>query len=114
MKTLDDIPLSQRDRSAIEEASCILLRSDFVEKIILFGSKARGDDDRESDIDLLVLTNRPFSRAERHSITDALFELELRFQVVISTIVVTSDAWHSGPFSVLPIHGEIEEQGVAA
>lgn len=105
--------VSPRDRDAIAEAARILRERLPVERIILFGSKARGDDDPESDIDLLVLTARPVSGAERHAALAALFETQLRHDVVLSPLVVASRDWVEGLVSVLPIHAEVEEHGVA-
>lgn len=113
MKGLDDIKLSERDRAAIEDAAEILRGQFPVEQIVLFGSKSRGDDDPESDIDLLVLTSRPLSRAERHAICNALYPIELSHDVVLSALIIDREEWRSGVVSVLPIHAEIDEQGVA-
>jgi uncharacterized protein (UPF0332 family) len=88
VRPLDAIELNPRDLAAIEEAARLLRRTLPVERIVLFGCKARGDDDPESDIDLLVLTARPITRAERHAVTDALFPIQLRHDVVLSTLVV--------------------------
>ena len=33
------------------------VNSDFISQIILFGSVARGDDEEESDIDILIISN---------------------------------------------------------
>lgn len=114
MRTLDDIDLSPGDRSAIEEAARVIRHLTSVEQILVFGSKARGDDDEESDIDLLVLTSRSLTRAERHAIVDSLFPLQLAYSVVLSPIFVAIDDWRSGPMSVLPIRAEIDDHGVAA
>ena len=35
------------------------IKSDYIIKIILFGSVARGDDREESDIDVLIVSNNP-------------------------------------------------------
>ena len=35
------------------------IKSDYIIKIILFGSVARGDDAEESDIDILIISNHP-------------------------------------------------------
>jgi predicted nucleotidyltransferase len=114
MKTLADIAVHPGDRTAIE-ASVRLLRERFpVERVILFGSKARGTDDAESDIDLLILTREELSWRERDAITDLLFDVECAHDVVISTLVVSSKRWSSGPYPVLPIYREIERYGVAA
>ena len=41
-----------------------------VKQVILFGSKTRGDDNEESDIDLFLLTTRPMDWRERESMLD--------------------------------------------
>ena len=112
MKKLAQISLDDRDRMAIAEAVG-LLRSRFpVERVMLYGSKARGTDDEESDIDLLVLTSRKLEWRERDAITDALFDIELAHGVVISSLVLPAAEWERGRFTVLPIHEEIEDSGV--
>lgn len=114
MRSIAEIGLSKTDQEAIAEASQVLRDRFPVERIVLFGSKARGTDDEESDIDLLVLTGRRLDWKERCAITDALFDLQLAYEVVISTLVVAAEEWDRGVYRVLPIHDEIEEQGVAA
>lgn len=112
MKTLAQLALTERDRVAIA-AAVRLLRSRFpVERVMLYGSKARGTDDKESDIDLLVLTSRELGWKERDAITDALFDIELAHGVVISSLVLPAAEWERGRFAVLSIHEEIEDSGV--
>ncbi|MBW4481478.1 MAG: nucleotidyltransferase domain-containing protein [Tildeniella torsiva UHER 1998/13D] len=92
-----------------------LLQSQFpVEKVILYGSKVSGQDTDESDIDLLVLTQHPLPWQQRNAITDALFDIELAHDVVISTLVVAQTDWLNGYYTRLPIYQEISQQGVAA
>ena len=114
MKNLDDIPLSDVERVAIGEAARLLRAKYPVKSIVLFGSKSRSDADPESDIDLLVLTTRLLTREERHDISDLLFPIQLQHDVVISPLIVHAEEWESGLISVLPIHDEVEEQGVLA
>ncbi len=114
MRTLDEINLSGKDRRAIESASAILRQRFPVERVVLFGSKARGDDDLESDIDLLVLTSRPVSGSQKREMTDALFDLQLELEVVISKLIVPLEEWEHGLYQALPIRWEVEREGVAA
>jgi len=114
VRTLDEIHLSDTDRQAVRAAAAILRQQFPVARVVLFGSKARGDDDAESDIDLLILTARPVSRAERSRMTEALFNLELDLGVVISKLVIPLDEWEHGLHRVLPIRSEIDRDGVAA
>ena len=114
MNTLDDVSLEDRERSAIIEASRMLRENFPVKEVVLFGSKARGDYDEESDIDLLVLTSRPISWNERKAINNALYEIQLKNDIILSTLIATATEWNEGTFSVLPIHEEILEHGVVA
>ncbi|MBC8508719.1 MAG: nucleotidyltransferase domain-containing protein [Anaerolineales bacterium] len=60
--------------------------------VALFGSKARGDDDPESDIDLLVITN-----SESYDFRSALWriasEISLNNNVLISAHIFSQERW---------------------
>ena len=113
MRTVEDLKLKKNEKAAIEDATRILKKRFLVKEVILFGSKARGDSDRESDIDLLLLTTNPIDWKERHAIVDALFEVEMKNDVVISIIVNTLHDWNDGICTALPIHEDISREGVA-
>lgn len=113
MKAFSELKLGTNEKVAIQEATRILKKEFAVEDIILFGSKARGDSDPESDIDLLLLTKRPLDWKERHEIVDAIFDVEMKYDVVISIIINTLHDWHDGVCTALPIHDEISREGVA-
>jgi predicted nucleotidyltransferase len=112
LRTLDDLVLSRKEKEAIKEATGILKERFPVRDVILFGSKVRGDSDKDSDIDLLLLTTQPLHWKERHAIVDALFEVEMKHDVVISIVVNTVYDWREGICTVLPIYEEINREGV--
>jgi predicted nucleotidyltransferase len=112
MRRFDQIALSAKDRQAVEAAARILKEQFPVEEVILFGSKARGDDTPESDIDLLVLTSRPLPWQERWHINDALYDVMLDHDVIFGLIVEPTESWYDGVYQVLPIRGEVERDGV--
>ena len=112
MKTLAQLALREHDRAAVGEAARLLRTRFSAERVMLFGSKANGTDDEESDIDLLVLTSRELGWKERGAMTDALFEIGMAHGVVISPLVVSAAEWEGGRFSVLPIHDVIKSSGV--
>jgi len=114
MRTLSDVELRPADRAAIVAAAGMLRERFPVLRVCLFGSKATGRDDAESDIDLFVLTSRSLSWRERDAVTDALFDIEMEFGVVISTLIASEDDWLRGPYQVLAIRGEVERDAVAA
>jgi uncharacterized protein len=112
MRLWEDLRLAAKDRNAIWAAARVLREQFPVAEILLFGSKSRGDDGVDSDIDLLVLTSRPLSHRERHDVCDALFPVEMAHDVLISPLVIPEAEWTTGAFSVLPIRAEVDEQGV--
>lgn len=112
MKTLAELPVTEKEKAAIEEAKRLIMEKFPVVQVILFGSKARGDDDEESDIDLLLLTSRSLDWRERQCVGDVLFEIEMRYDVVIGFMAVPEGEWRHGLYTVLPIHDDVEREGM--
>jgi len=79
---------------------------------MLYGSTARGQADKESDGDLLIVTSQPLSRFKRHEITNIVFDVNLCYDTNFSTLVVDRESWEIGMFSVLPVHDEIMQDGI--
>lgn len=104
--------LDSEQLAALEEIKKNIKNKFEVEKIILYGSAVRGEMDEESDIDLLIITEKKLQRKVRHEITDIVFEVNLKFGTNYSTLVVDLNSWKKGPYSVLPIYEEIEKEGV--
>ena len=80
--------------------------------LVLYGSAARGDMDDESDVDVLVMTQRALSRSEQDEVIHIVFEINLRLGTNLSTLVIDEHSWEEGPVSALPIHDEVGEQGI--
>lgn len=106
--------LTDAEREAIREVVSRLNSKYPVSGIWLYGSKASGKSTPESDIDLLVLTAQKLDWKQRNSMTDAIYDIQLKYDVVVSLLVVLEDEWKFGRYSVLAIHDEIEKYGVAA
>lgn len=81
-------------------------------RLTLFGSVVRGEMDEESDIDVLVLTETSLSREEQNVIVGEVFEINLRYDTNISVLIIDARSWEEGPISVMPIHKEIEKEGI--
>ncbi len=113
MKTLDQIKLTPNQHQAVTELRNQVVTSFNIVEMVIFGSVVRGEADDESDLDLLLVTKLPLDRTIRHTITDIVYEINLRFDTNLSTLVVDQAAWQSGLYSILPIHQEILSEGVS-
>ena len=111
MKSIEKISLVKSERRAIEKAVRILNKLTPVEKIILFGSKSRGDFDKDSDIDLLLITTVQLSWKDEKAIVDTLFDIGLQYDVIFSPLFVSIDEWEKGMFTSFPIYQEIVRDG---
>jgi predicted nucleotidyltransferase len=83
-----------------------------VRQFILFGSKARGDAAPDSDIDLLIVTDRELEHRERHMISEQITEVNLAFDTLFSFITVEQRQWNGRRYGFLPLHINVEREGV--
>ena len=83
------LKLSKKEKMAIREYENLLLKKYpmRLRRIILFGSKARGDFSRTSDIYLLVVVNKD-GKQVREEIVNLTHEPILHFEVLLSPIIV--------------------------
>lgn len=114
MHDLEHTALTDEERSAVQGAAAMLRERFPVERIVLFGSKARGQVNDESDVDLLVLTSRRISPEEKSRMRRELFDLQVAHTVVIDAIITSAEEWDRGLYQVLPLHDEVERDGVPA
>ena len=79
--------------------------------VTLFGSKARGDDDAESDIDLLVLVDKedPAFRSRLWAIAS---DISLEHNLVLSVRVIGQARWAESRRMRLPLYRAIESEAV--
>ena len=113
MPTLRSLPgLAEADRRTIEEIAAALPVSWPVEEIVLYGSKARGDDSAESDIDLLVLTGRPLTPDETGHMRALVRTIGLRHGTWPELYIRTSEEWWRGIYQAAPIRKEIDAEGI--
>lgn len=92
--------MSQEDKLKIityETVRTVLSVSNKVEKIILFGSQARGDSVEGSDIDILVVADIPkeLLSAVKREMRNYASDTGLKYDEVISLIIVTKQEYET-------------------
>ena len=81
-------------------------------ELYLFGSIARGDYSPESDIDILVVFNGVVDNSLEEDIFDIAYEVGLKNNVVFGIIVYTHDMWYSARGSNMPLHENVDRDGI--
>jgi uncharacterized protein len=81
-------------------------------EVILYGSRARDDFREYSDWDFLVLVNGLVDTARTDRIRRVLFDIELETDQIISSIIRSRQDWNSPIYSVVPLHKNVEREGI--
>ena len=82
-------------------------------RVILYGSYARGDFNRSSDIDVMILTdlNEDELIECRDKLWDLTYDIELENNVIISPLVKNIDKFNYW-LEALPFYMNVEKEGV--
>ena len=112
MKLLSDLQLPAPLCNALQAARERITAEFCVDPLVLFGSLVRGESDAESDVDLLIVLTEPPTYAMRDRITSLILDINLEYGTNLNELIVDRQTWDYGPPSTLPVHQEIEEEGI--
>jgi uncharacterized protein len=106
--------LTEEESSAIRQVISKIRKKVDVKKILLFGSKARGDFNRDSDIDLLVLADVEVSTEKRWEISDIATEVAIDCDIYVSCKLLNYYDWQSGDENkiFIPFKNNVVRDGV--
>lgn len=79
--------------------------------LIVFGSRARGDNDEYSDMDISIEL-RSVNKRDQEKIEDITWEVGFENGMVISPVVFTTDEIRNSPLKASPFLKNITEEGV--
>lgn len=81
-------------------------------RIILYGSRARGDAHPDSDWDLLILLDGPVHCHRAAAMHHRLYQLELETDTVLSALVLSQEKWDSPLARAMPFHANVVREGL--
>ncbi len=88
-----------------------VLNSEPEAKVYLYGSRARGTMNADSDWDLLILLKGDHITAEiERNVTYPLYDLEFEIGEVINPMVYTEKEWNT-KYSITPFYSNVMREG---
>ena len=104
--------MNDKDRKIAEQLKERLAKATRLVDFKIFGSRARGDADEYSDLDVFIEVET-LDAALRNTISEIVWEVGYQNYMVISPLVFTRDELENSPLRISPIVKSIAEQGVA-
>lgn len=80
-------------------------------QVILYGSRACGEERKESDWDILVLTDYPITVKKERNFRDHLYDLELEVEEPFSMFIFSKFDWENKQ-KITPYYYSINKTGI--
>jgi len=90
----------------------VVARIDSKAEIILYGSRARGNERPDSDWDVLILTKYPVDIIKERQFRNALYDLELETGEPFSVFVYSKNDWNTRQ-NITPFHTNVTREGIS-
>jgi len=114
-----EVPLLTEENEPIAEMNTLdqLILARFKEKVseklplrrmILFGSRAKGDADPGSDMDVIVVLEDPVESEDENWVSECAWEAGFEHGIVVAPITFSRKEWEEGPerYSLLALAAE--------
>ena len=100
------------EKTILDEFKTRLRERLHINKIILFGSRARGDADPQSDLDVVVVLDDDIDASAREYVSDCAWESGFAHGIVVVPVVFTQSEWERGPERHSLFVRAVETEGV--
>jgi len=105
------MPMSPNEKKALNALRRALLANYSLLDLRLFGSKAKGTDSHDSDLDVMIVLE-DYSPSIESEIDDLIFEINLKYNCFITAIFFSRKELESGPLDESPIYKKILQEGI--
>ena len=104
--------MNETDKSILERFRFLLLKRVQVDRIILFGSRARDNAQVDSDMDILLILPEPPTEEIEDYIHDCAWEAGITHSVVVVPIVYSRQEWEEGPEQASLLALAVQMEGI--
>jgi predicted nucleotidyltransferase len=105
--------MKKLEKEILKRFKVLLLKRLPIYKIVLFGSRARGDATPYSDMDVVVITEKPLDEREIDYVSDCAWEAGFEKGIVVVPVVFSKDEWENSPERYSLLAQAVEMEGIA-
>lgn len=103
--------MNPREKHILDTFKVLLVKRIKLHCLILFGSRARGDADPDSDMDVLVVVDELTKETEDY-ISDCAWEASFKQGIVMVPIVFSTNEWERSPERSSLLADAIRAEGI--
>lgn len=100
------------EKTILDKFKALLAERVKVYKLILFGSRARGDAGSSSDMDVLVILDGSPSEKDFDIVSDCAWTAGFEYGIVVVPVVYSRNEWENSPERYSLLAHAIEKDGV--
>jgi predicted nucleotidyltransferase len=104
----------KKDLAILKELKTLLIKhfNENIDKVILFGSRANGKANKDSDYDIVIILNNDYDWRYRNRIYDIIFDLEIDKGVFFDIHIISKNELNNTMRGAEPIFVNALEKGV--
>jgi len=106
------MPILSNEKQALNDLKDRLLRKYGILDFRVFGSKAKGTDVEDSDLDVMIILEEHSARVESE-IDDLIFDINLEYDCFITALYFGQKELEMGPLAESPIYKKILQEGIS-
>jgi len=106
------MPILPNEKKALEALRSKLLQNYGLLDLRLYGSKAKGTDVEDSDLDIMIVLE-DHSPVIESEIDDLIFEINLKYNCFITPLLFSRKELEAGPLTESPIYKKIQQEGIS-
>jgi len=106
------MPILSNEKKALNALRTTLLENYRLLDFRIYGSKAKGSDVYDSDIDIMIVLEE-HSPAIESQIDDLIFDINLKYDCFITAIFFSGKELEVGPLGESPLYKKILQEGIS-
>jgi len=106
------MPILPDEKKALKVLRTTLLKNYGLLDLRLYGSKAKGTDVPDSDLDVMIVLE-DYSPVVESEIDDVIFDINLKYNCFITALLFSRKELEVGPLTESPIYKKILQEGIS-